>query len=108
MEGSLLWRCQNFEEVLQTQASIEVIADKPPMRVASLKDSRAVIEKEAQRVVRCARIGRHPLHISNQGVNAIEDDKEESDIDRWIYPTTNGGLNNWTAKDFMPVSFITQ
>ena len=38
----------------------------------------------------------------------IEDDEEESDIDSWIYPTTNGGLDNWTAKDFVPISFITQ
>ena len=103
------------------------------MKMASLKDARAVIEKggcanwgqlpdfahktdkfglgftvEAQRDVRRARIGRPPLHISNQGVNAIEDDEEESDIDSWIYLTTNGGLHNWTEKDFVPVSFITQ
>ena len=63
---------------------------------------------EAQRDVRRARIGRPPLRISNPGVNAIEDDDEESDFDIWIYLTTNGGLNNWTAKDFVPVSFITQ
>ena len=62
--------------------------------MASLKDARAVIEKGAQRAVRRARIGRPPLYISNQGVNAIEDDEEESDIDSWIYSTTNGGLNN--------------
>ena len=62
----------------------------------------------AQRAMRCMQIGRPPLHIHNPGVNAIEDDEEESDIDSWIYPTNNGGLNNWTAKDFIPVSFITQ
>ena len=38
--------CQNFEEVLQTLASTETIADdEPPMKMASLKDARAVIEK---------------------------------------------------------------
>ena len=47
-----------------------------------------------------------PMPKHDQGVNAIEDDEEESDNDSWIYPTTNGGLNNWTAKDFVPVSFI--
>ena len=47
-----------------------------------------------------------PKH--DQGVNAIEDDEEESDIDSWIYSTTDGGLNNWTTKDFVPVYFITQ
>ena len=47
--------------------------------------------------------------MPKHGVNAIrEDDDEEFDIDRWIYPTTNGGLSNWTAKDSMPVSVITQ
>ena len=48
------------------------------------------------------------MRISNPGVNAIEDDEEELDIDSWIYPNTDGGLNNWTKKDFVPVSFITQ
>ena len=87
--------------------------------MASVKDARAVSEKggcanyghlpdfahktdnfglgftlEAQRAVRRARIRRPPLHISNQGVNEIEDSEEDSDIDSWIYPTTNGGLNN--------------
>ena len=62
---------------------------------------------EAQRVVRRARIGRPPLRISNPEVNAIDDD-EESEFDRWIYPTIDGGLSNWTAKDFVPISFITQ
>ena len=43
------------------------------------------------------------------GVNAIrDDDDKEFDIDNWIYPTTNGGLSNWTAKDSIPVSVITQ
>ena len=43
------------------------------------------------------------------GVNAIgDDDDEELDIDSWIYPTANGGLSNWTAKDSMPVSVITK
>ena len=48
-----------------------------------------------------------PMPKHGQGVNAIGDDEEESDIDSWIYPTTDGGLNNWTEKDFVPVSFIT-
>ena len=49
-----------------------------------------------------------PMPKHDSGVNAIGDDEEESDINSWIYPTTNGGLNNWTTKDFLPVSFITQ
>ena len=103
--------------------------------MSSLKDARAVIEKgecanwgrlpdftpkidkfglgftvEAQRAVRKARIGRPPVFITNLGVNAIGDDDEveESEFDRWIYPTTDGGLTNWTAKDHIPVTFVMQ
>ena len=103
--------------------------------MASLKDARAVIEKgecanwggildftpktdkfglgftvEAQRAVRKARIGRPPVLITNPGVNAIrdEDEVEESEFDSWTYPTTDGGLTNWSAKDHIPVTFVTQ
>ena len=37
--------CQNFEEVPQTLASIEATTDITPMKMASLKDSRVVIEE---------------------------------------------------------------
>ena len=125
--------CQNFEEVPQTMASTETVAEDPPMKMASFKDARAIVEKggcanwgqlpdfahktdkfglgftaEAQRVVRSARIGRPPVFITNPGVNAIEDDVEESEFDSWIYPTTDGGPSNWTAKDFTPITFVTQ
>ena len=57
-----------------------------------------------------------PMPKHDSGVNVIEvvsamedaDDEEESDIDIWIYPTTNGGQSNWTTRDFIPVSFIPQ
>ena len=49
-----------------------------------------------------------PMPKHDQGVNEIKDDEEESDTDSWIYPTIDGGLSNWTAKDFVPISFITQ
>ena len=113
--------CQNFEEVPQTLELTEVAIDKPPTKMASLKDVRAVIKKDgcanwgqlpdfthktdkfglgftsgAQRAVRRTRAGGPPLHISNCGVNAIEDSEEDSDIDSWIYLTTNGGPSNWT------------
>ena len=51
---------------------------------------------------------RSPLHTSNPGVNAIQDDEEELEFDSWIYPMTDGGLNNWTVKDYIPVTFVTQ
>ena len=90
-------------------ASTETITNtKPPLKMASLKDARAVIEEGAQRVVRRARAGGPPLRITNRRINAIEDSEEYSDIDSWIYPTTNGGPSNWMAKDFIPVSFILQ
>ena len=125
--------CQHFEEVPQTLASTETVVEDPPMKMASFKDVRAVVEKggcanwgqlpnfahktnkfglgftaEAQKTVRNARIRRPPLFISNSGVNAIEDDVEESEFDSWIYPTADGGPNNWTAKDFIPITFVTQ
>ena len=56
-----------------------------------------------------------PMPKHGSGVNAIEvvsamedADDEDSDIDSWIYPTTNGGPSNWTAKDFVPISFVQQ
>ena len=63
---------------------------------------------ESQRAVWWAQIGRPPLRITNPEVNMIEDDDEEYEFDSWIYPTTNGGPSNWTEKDFVPISFITQ
>ena len=104
---------------------------RPPLKMASLKDAKAVIKEDgctiwgqlpdftlktkkfglgfttgAQRVVLRARAGGPPLCISNRGVNAIEDNDEHSDIDSWIYPTTNSGPSNWTARDFVPISFV--
>ena len=89
-------------------ASTEVTTSKPPLKMASLKDARAVVEEGAQRSVRRARIRRPPLYIINRGVNAIEDSEEDSNIDSWIYPTTSNRPSNWTAKDFTPITFVTQ
>ena len=124
---------QHFEEVPQTLASAEPVVEDSPMKMASLKDVRAVIEKgecenwgrlpdftqktnkfglgftaEAQREVLNARIERPPVFISNSEVNAIEDDVEEFEFNNWIYPTTNDGPINWTTKDFIPINFVTQ
>ena len=100
---------QHFEEVPPTLASAETVIEEDfPLKMASLKDARAVIEKgectnwgrlpdftpktdkfglgftaEAQKVVRKARIGRPPVLITHPGVNAIgdEDEVEESEFD---------------------------
>ena len=39
-------------------------------------------------------------------VSATEDTDNDDDMDSWIFPTTNGGLSNWTTKDFVPITFI--
>ena len=38
--------CQNFEEVPQFSTSTEVTTGKPPLKMASIKDARAVIEED--------------------------------------------------------------
>ena len=98
--------------------------------MASLKDAQAVIEdgsctiwgqlldilyksekfglgftSRAQKQVRRVRVGGPPLRISNNEVNALEDTDSDGDLDDWIFPTTDGGLNNCMAKDFVSISF---
>ena len=51
------------------------------------------------------RIGKSALRIGNHEVNVVEDSEDDCDIDEWIYPTTREGLDNWRAKDFIPISF---
>ena len=60
--------------------------------------------------MRKAKTRRSPVLITNPGVNAIGEDNEvdEAEFNSWIYPTTDGGLTNWTAKDHTPVTFVTQ
>ena len=88
--------------------------------MVSLKDAKAVVEEGgctiwgqlpdipyksdkfglgftsgAQKAIRRARVGGPPLKISNHGVNAVEDDDEDSyDLEEWIFQTVNGGLSN--------------
>ena len=128
--------CQHFEEVPQTVAEAKTTTKtpkvtRPPLKMASLKDARAVIEEggyaiwgqlpdipyksnkfglgftsEAQRALRRTRAGGPPLCISNKGVNTVEDSDGSCDIDEWIFPTVSRGLNNWEAKEFVPITFI--
>ena len=39
-------------------------------------------------------------------VSATEDAGNDYDLDKWIFPTISGGLSNWEAKDFVPITFI--
>ena len=106
---------------------------RPPPRMSSLKDAKAVIEEgestiwgqlpdfpfksdkfvlgftsSAQKAVRRSRAGGPPVKITHHGVHALEDGEEESNFEDWIFPTIEGGLNNWEAKDFVPITFINQ
>ena len=53
-------------------------------------------------------LGGPPVKISNQGVNVVEDNEEDGILEDWIFPTVSGGLRNWEAKDFVPITFISQ
>ena len=104
---------------------------RPPLKMDSPKDAKAVIEEGEstvwgqlpyipsksdkfglgfssgdQRVVRRARAGRPPLRINNHGVNALEDNDGDNDMDSWIFPTTNGGPSNWIERNFVPITFV--
>ena len=129
---------QHFEEVSQevevtkTVSSIPRIT-RPLLRMSSLKDEKAVIEEggctiwgqlpdipykldkfglgftsTAKKVVRHSRAGGPPVKISNQGVNAVEDNEEDGSLEDWIFPTVSGGLRNWEARVFVPITFISQ
>ena len=60
---------------------------------------------KAQKEVRRARAGKPPLRIGSHEVNVVGDSDDECAFEEWVYPTTTK-LNNWHAKDFVPVSFI--
>ena len=39
-------------------------------------------------------------------VSATEDADSGCDMDKWMFLTISGGLSNWEAKDFVPITFI--
>ena len=48
-----------------------------------------------------------PMPKHGHNANAIEEDSEEDgSLEDWIFPTVGGGLCNWEAKDFIPITFI--
>ena len=106
---------------------------RPPLRMSSLKDAKAVVEEGgctiwgkipyipykydkfgqgftsgAQKAVRRARVRGPPLKISNREVNAVEDDEDSCDLEDWIFHSVSGGLSNSEARDFAPITFIPQ
>ena len=62
----------------------------------------------AQKAVHRARAGGPPLKISIREVNTVKEDEDNCDLEDWIFPTVSEGLNNWEAKDFVPITFILQ
>ena len=38
-------------------------------------------------------------------ISAVEDIDSDCNIDSWIFPTTDSGLNNLKTKDFIPIFF---
>ena len=129
---------QHSEEVAQEIAATKTVSSvpmitKPVPRMSSLKDAKAVIEEggstiwgqlpdfpfksdkfslgftsSSQKAVRRSQAGGPPVRITYHGVNALEDSEEESNLEDWIFPTVEGGLCNWEAKDFVPNTFINQ
>ena len=129
---------QHFEEVSQEIAATKAVSSnpvitRPPPRMSSLKDAKAVVEEggstiwgqlldiphksdkfglgftsTAQKAVRHACAGGPPVEIIHQGINALEDSKEDGSLEDWIFPTVGGGLFNWEAKAFIPITFISQ
>ena len=126
---------QHFEEVLPEITVAKLAAETPRQmaRMASLEDARAAIKEgknsawgqlpdiphktdkfglgftaAGQKAMRRSKIERAPVKISPYGINALEDEDKESSIEEWIYPTVKGGLCNWEAKDFVPITFIHQ
>ena len=109
------------------------IIPKKVARTASLKDAEAVIKEgksivwgqlpdfpyktdkfglgftaAGQKAMRRSKIEKSPVKISHHGINVVEDEDEESHFEDWIFPTVEGGLRKWEAKDFIPITFINQ
>ena len=100
-----------------------------PPRMASLKDAQAAVEEgsaiwgqlpdlpskfdktclgftiKGQKMIRRERAGQLPFRISQSGIHAIEDDDNDFDISKWIFPTPHNGLSNWKTEDVIPISF---
>ena len=113
---------QHFEEVTQEITATKIVSSVPmttrhPPRMSSLKDAKSVVEEggntiwgklpdfpfksdkfglgftaSAQKVVRRARAGGPPVKITHNGVNALEDNEEESNLEDWVFLTVDGGL----------------
>ncbi|XP_058761629.1 uncharacterized protein LOC131635043 [Vicia villosa] len=102
-----------------------------PLTMASLKDAKAVVEEGGCTIwgqlidvpyrfdklgLGCTtgtrksnyhtRPGGLMSHFISKGVNDLEDGESNCDLDKWIFPTLDNGLNNWKTGDVISISFI--
>ena len=123
MDGEFIETPYHTFEVVPPTAIEDVSAipkaTRVPLRMASLKDARAIVEEggcttwghlpdipykfdefgldftaEDQRAIRRAHARRPPFNVSNNGVNAVEYADSEYNQYIWIFPTTDNRLNN--------------
>ncbi|XP_058775253.1 uncharacterized protein LOC131649509 [Vicia villosa] len=101
-----------------------------PLTMASLMDARAVVEEGGitfwgqlidipykfdklrlgcttvtQKSNHHTRPGGLMSHFISKGVNALEDGESNCNVDKWIFPTPDNGLNNWNTEDVISISF---
>ncbi|XP_058774425.1 uncharacterized protein LOC131648709 [Vicia villosa] len=127
--------CQTFELVPQVVSTAKHTPTVPkvtriPPTMASLKDAKAVVEEGGCTVwgqlidvpykfdklgLGCTtgtqksnyhtRPGGLMSHFVSKGVNALEDGESNCNLDKWIFPTPDNGLNNWKTEDVISISF---
>ncbi|XP_058774509.1 uncharacterized protein LOC131648805 [Vicia villosa] len=127
--------CQTFELIPQAvSAAIHVPTvskvTRIPPTMASLKDAKVVVEEggctiwgqlidvpykfdkcglgcttENQKDNHHTRPGGLMSHFISKGVNAIEDGERDCNLDMWIFPTPDKGLDNWKAGEVISISF---
>ncbi|XP_058783353.1 uncharacterized protein LOC131658035 [Vicia villosa] len=127
--------CQTFELVPQVVSSAKHTPTVPkvtriPPTMASLKDAKAVVEEGGctvwgqlidvpyksdklglgctagtQKNNHHTRLGGLMSHFVSKGVNALEDGESNCNLDKWIFPTPDHGLNNWKTEDVISISF---
>ncbi|XP_058757559.1 uncharacterized protein LOC131630837 [Vicia villosa] len=127
--------CQTFELVPQVVSSAKHTPTVPkvtriPSTMASLKDAKAVVEEGGctvwgqlidvpyksdklglgciagtQKNNHHTRPGGLMSHFVSKGVNALEDEESNCNLDKWIFPTPDHGLNNWKTEDVISISF---
>ena len=116
--------CQSFKIIPPMVAATKIFSniskdDKVVPRMVSLKDAHAMVgdgnctiwgqlpeipfkadkfrlgfTMKAQKEGIHVRVGKPHLRIWNHEVNNVEDSDDENTFEDWIYPTTEGKLNN--------------